>query len=295
MKGYLEENLKEIDEILKFEPDPAFARRARIIFENLNLKRKEKILEIGCGRGFYLRTLKSVWPEIDVTGVDINSKYLEIARGFMKDLRGDLKDDLKESLRVKLRVADATDLPFKNDSFDRIIASEVLEHIPDDEKAIAEMYRVLKPGGIALVTVPNKNYPFCWDPLNWILERVFGWHLPSNIWWLAGIWADHVRLYDEKELKDKVEKKDKKGFKVEKIWQATHYCLPFSHFLLYGIGKNLVEKGILKTFNRFSENKEQSLVNKIILWPVRFIDSSNSDDSGNVSSVNLILKVRKRR
>lgn len=296
MKDYL----KKVNEVLKREPDPAFARRARIIFDNLDLKGNEKLLEIGCGRGFYLKTLKTVWPELKITGVDINQSYLEQAKDFIGNLEEKLKDNLKESLKIELKIADATDLPFKDKTFDRIIATEILEHIPDDQKAISEMYRVLKPGGIVMVTVPNKNYPFLWDPLNWILERVFNWHIPANIWWLAGLWAGHVRLYGEKELRDKMSTfakasadKEKRGFKVEKIWRATHDCFPFSHFLLYGVGKNIVEKGLLKPLNRFSGNGKQSLIGKIFLWPVKKVDSFNRDDSGNIASVNLIIRAFK--
>lgn len=281
MKGYLEEHLKEIDQILKGEPDPAFARRARIIFGNLDLKGKEKVLEIGCGRGFYLKTLKSIWPDLEITGVDLNRKYLKRAKEFIGDLR------------VNLKEANATKLPFADKTFDRIIASEVLEHILEDEKAISEMYRVLKPGGIALITVPNKNYPFCWDPANWVLERVFSWHIPSNIWWLAGIWADHVRLYDEKELRDKMEEKDKTRFKIEKIWHATHYCFPFSHFLLYGIGKNLVEKGLFPEVNRFAGDKKKSSLSRILLWPIKRIDILNNGVDEQKSSMNLVFKAVK--
>jgi ubiquinone/menaquinone biosynthesis C-methylase UbiE len=279
--------LGKIDQILEREPDPAFARRARIIFENFDLEGKEKVLEVGCGRGFYLKTLKTIWPNLDITGIDINQKYLDIARKFLGNSD------------VKLINGDATRLPFKDNSFDRIIATEILEHIPDDKKAIAEMYRVLKPDGIAMVTVPNKNYPFCWDPLNWVLERVFHWHIPSNIWWLAGIWADHVRLYDEEELEDKMSAsakatadKEKIGFKVEKVWRATHYCFPFSHFLFYGVGKNLVEKGFCGSFNRFVNRNNQSFLSKILLWLMREVDELNRD-SDKLTSMNLIVLARK--
>lgn len=270
--------LKKVEQVLDFEPDPSFARRARIIFEDLDLKGKEKVLEVGCGRGFYLKTLKSVWPGLEVTGVDLNQKYLEKAKEFIGELR------------VDLRLADATRLPFEDKTFDRIIASEVLEHIPDDQKAISEMYRVLKPGGIVMVTVPNKNYPFFWDPANWVLERLFNRHLPSNIWWLSGIWADHERLYIEDEL---ITKLKKAGFKIEKNWRATRFCFPFSHFLLYGIGKNLVEKGLLPEMNRFSVKNSGSILKEIMLWPMKKIDSCNKVTSGYRTSVNLTFKLIK--
>lgn len=273
-------SLSKIDEILQREADPAFARRAKIIFENLNLSGREKILEVGCGRGFYLKTLITAWPDLQVTGLDLNEKYLAVAKKFLGNSK------------VKLARGDATKLPFKANSFDRIIATEILEHIPDDEKALEEMYRVLKPGGIAMITVPNKNYPFCWDPLNWIFERLFNWHIPANIWWLAGLWADHVRLYTQEELISKI---TKARFKIEKAWFATHYCLPFSHFLFYGLGKNLVEKGFLKNYNRFDFGSKETFFKKLLLWSVKTVDNLNKDKNKNVSCVNLVFKINREK
>lgn len=267
-----------INGILCREPDPAFGRRARIILENLDLSGKEKILEIGCGRGFYLKTLINLWPNLMITGLDLNEKYLNIARQFVNNQK------------VKLIQGDAISLPFANQSFGRIIATEILEHIPDDQKAISEMYRVLKPGGIAMITVPNKNYPFFWDPLNWLLERIFNCHIPAHIWWLAGLWADHQRLYNKDDLKTKL---TQAGFKIEENWQATHFCFPFAHFLLYGIGKNIVEKGLLKSFNRFKIKPKRSWLNLIFLWPLRKIDQQNEKNQNFSSSVNIILKIIK--
>lgn len=269
----------KIERFLESELDPAFARRARIIFENLDLSGKERILEIGCGRGFYLRTLDQILPPLEITGIDLNERYLQTAKKFI------------DNPKVNLIKADATSLPFKNNTFNRIIASEILEHIPDDEKAISQMYRVLKPGGIAIVTVPNKNYPFFWDPLNWILERVFHCHIPSHIWWLAGIWAGHVRLYDKREIRESFRKE---GFSIKGEWFATHYCFPFSHFLLYGIGKNLVEKGLFKNFNRFEDHStEKSALVKILQWPFRQVDRFNKGKYNFNSNVNIIIKVVK--
>lgn len=275
----MEDYLTKVEEILQFEPDPAFARRAKIIFENLDLDGNEKILEIGCGRGFYLNVLSKACPKFDITGIDLNQDYLSVAKVFVDDNN------------VKLIKADATKLPFKDKSFDRIIATEILEHIPDEAKAISEMYRVLKPDGTVMITVPNKNYPFFWDPANWVFERLLNWHLPSNIWWLAGIWADHVRLYDEREIREKLREE---GFKIGKIWHATHYCFPFSHFLFYGIGKNLVEKGLFKNYNRFVFQENGNLIKKIVLSPIRRIDFKNQRLIDlNYSSVNLIFKITK--
>lgn len=86
---------------------------------------------------------------------------------------------------------DATKLPFADATFDRVITSEVLEHIQDDVSAIAEMVRVLKPGGTFAGTVPT------WFPekINWMLSDEY--HAPKSV-------GGHVRIYTETELKAKL-------------------------------------------------------------------------------------------
>jgi len=86
---------------------------------------------------------------------------------------------------------DATRLSFPDNTFDRVITSEVLEHIQDDVGAIAEMVRVLKPGGTFAGTVPT------WWPekINWMLSDEY--HAPKAV-------GGHVRIYSETELKAKL-------------------------------------------------------------------------------------------
>lgn len=269
--------LDRINKLLSKEPDPAYKRRASIILKNINLLGHSNLLEVGCGRGFYINSISHLFPESNIWGIDLCEKYLSIAAK-------------NKGKNVRLLKSDATDLPFENNYFDIIIASEILEHIPNDIRAISEMYRVLKPDGKIVITIPSKNYPFFWDPINWVLERTFKCHLPSNIWWLSGIWADHVRLYSEKEITKKV---INMGFKIEKEWTSTHYCLPFSHFLFYGIGKNIVERGLLPGFNRFNKKKPVNFIYKVLLWPVYFIDKLNNENEKYKSCVNLVMIFKK--
>jgi SAM-dependent methyltransferase len=77
-------------------------------------------------------------------------------------------------------VGDALSLPFVDGSFDRVIASEVLEHIPADTEAVAELARVLRPGGTLAVTVP-RWYP---ELICWALSDDYH-HVPGG----------HVRIY----------------------------------------------------------------------------------------------------
>lgn len=272
--------VNKIDSILEQEIDPAFARRAKIILENIG--QGKEILDLGCGRGFYLKTCLKLFPKSNIVGIDKNESYLKVAHRLTKGQKN-----------VKVQKADATNLPFKNNSFDRVIASEILEHINDDEKAVSEIYRILKPKGKAIITVPYKDYPFLWDPLNWVLEKIFKIHIPENIWWLAGIWADHKRLYLEKELAAKIKHYN---FRIKQKKLTTHYCLPFSHFLFYGIGKNIVEKGWLKDFNRFEKTKRANSFFKLVKAAIKIPDGLNEKKrliARKHSFVNLVIVVEK--
>ncbi len=83
---------------------------------------------------------------------------------------------------------DATCLPFADGSFDRIIASEVLEHVPDDAAALAELSRVLQPGGLLAATVPAR----CPSRVCWALSDEY--HAPF-------VEGGHVRIYTEATLR----------------------------------------------------------------------------------------------
>ena len=87
--------------------------------------------------------------------------------------------------------ADATALPYADSSFDRIIAAEVLEHIDDDTAAVAELARVLRPGGTIAVTVPARA-----------AERVC-WALSSD-YHAPAVPDGHVRIYSSAELRAKL-------------------------------------------------------------------------------------------
>ena len=265
--------MKKYLKFLRYEFDPAFAERAKLIFNEADKRKPKKILDAGCGRGFYLKVLSSFSFIKEIHGVDINDNYLKIAK------------KININKRVKIKNASLYNLPYQDKYFDLIICSEVLEHLEDDIKAILELKRVLKPEGAIIITVPHKNFPFLWDPFNWLLMKFFHTHINKNIWWLAGIWADHLRLYEEKDIKNKLKKS---GLKIVKFKKIVHWCWPFSHFLLYGIGKNLVEKMNLKSFDRFNfetKNKSLKLFANLFSFPSRFLDKKFPKKS----AVNLFL------
>ena len=117
--------------------------------------------------------------------------------------------------------ADICQLPFESNDFDVILCNHVLEHIPDDQRALKELFRVMKPGGMGIFQIPldiNRKNTFedksITDPKK--RAKIFGQY-------------DHVRIYGM----DYFERLESCGFKVEKVdftktlsdTQITKYCL----------------------------------------------------------------------
>ena len=198
--------------------------------------------------------------------------------------------------RVQVHHASIYDMPYPPECFDAVILSEVLEHIDDDVRGLREAYRVLKPGGVLAVTVPNANYPFLWDPINKVLESLFKRHISHGP--LAGIWANHVRLYTASQLRAAV---TEAGFLVEEERSMTHYCFPFIHNLVYGLGKPLLESRALPKSMQVLADRHDFEASGGRLNPVRLgvalfdkFDRLNAANEGpHRAAVNLAIKGRK--
>ncbi len=237
-----------LDQSLVTVGDMALKRRARNIVLCLELKDGDKVLEVGCGNGYYLSLLNRLGKKITLTGIDNDKLALADAKKFIDDNR------------VRLNFADAAKLPFSTNSFDKILMSEVIEHVQDEKIVLSEVYRVLKPGGIFALTTCNIEYPFLWDPINWILQHLFGTHIEKGFW--AGIWNQHTRLYKKGKIRNLV---GEPGFKVEICKSLTFWCLPFNHYIVNLIAKlfytNKLPSAISKGLNKFKNNKQPLLIN----------------------------------
>ncbi|MGD9957777.1 class I SAM-dependent methyltransferase [Nocardioides sp.] len=100
--------------------------------------RPTDVLEVGCGTGCFAARVQASHPGIRLTAIDQSPRFVELTAG-----RG-----------VEARRADVQDLPFKDDSFDVVAAMWMLYHVPDLDKALSEVRRVLRPGGL-FVAVTN--------------------------------------------------------------------------------------------------------------------------------------------
>ena len=114
------------------------------IFEFLNIKENDLVLEIGCGPGDLTKKLSKEYKK--VIAFDISYVGVKKARK-----RVDM------NCNSEFLVSDATKLPFNAHQFDIVIFSEVLEHIIDQERCIQEIYRVIKPNGYLILTTPNSG------------------------------------------------------------------------------------------------------------------------------------------
>jgi len=227
--------LAKLDRLLTNEADMAFRRRVPILLDYLELRDDGRVLDSGCGMGFYLMVMTELW-DLRPVGLDQDPDRLEYARQL--DVRADLVH------------GDAQRLPFPDASFDAVLMSEVLEHLPDDRAAIAEAARVLRPGGVLAVSVPHAHYPFAWDPINFVWTRIGG--RPIRHGPIVGIWTNHERLYRPDQLAERLRGA---GFEIEALEETTRICVPFSHFLVYGVGKPLIERGLLPERLRTSADR----------------------------------------
>lgn len=144
------------------------------------------MLDLGCGAGRHAFEVYRRGARVVAFDKD-SGELAEVAKMFgAMDLAG----EVPAGASARTVRGDALNLPFLDDSFDKIIAAEVLEHISHDMLAMAELRRVLKPAGRLAVTVPS-----------WLPERIC-WALSTEYHTVPG---GHVRIYTRVELEAKLE------------------------------------------------------------------------------------------
>ena len=152
----------------------------------LGLRDGQRALDLGCGAGRHVHAMY-YHAECHVVGIDLGFEDVKRTReGF--GTCPDMDPDTRR--RFSLSVGNALSLPFPDASFDKIVCSEVLEHIPDYRQAVAEIDRILKPGGTLAISVP-RFFP------EWVC-----WKFSDDYHNEPG---GHVRIFQESELKGAVE------------------------------------------------------------------------------------------
>jgi SAM-dependent methyltransferase len=154
-------------------------------FRRFPLRPGQRVLDLGCGGG---RHAFEVYRRgADVVAFDLDPAELSPVRAMFGAMRE--AGEASGQAGATAISGDAGAMPFGDGTFDRVIAAEVLEHILDDQRAMNELGRVLRPGGLAAITVPS-----------WLPERIC-WGLSTEYHEVPG---GHVRIYTRVELEAKL-------------------------------------------------------------------------------------------
>lgn len=156
-------------------------------YDRLGLRAGERLLDLGCGAGRH--AFEAYRRGAQVVALDYAYDELPEVVSLLGAMR--IEGEGTDSSSGAAVNGDACNLGFADASFDRIVASEIFEHVPDDAAAFAELTRVLRPGGVMAVTVPS------WFPeqICWALSEQY--HAPY-------VEGGHVRIYDEHTLRERM-------------------------------------------------------------------------------------------
>lgn len=201
---------------------PIYLNRWNVVLSTI--KPGKALLNVGCGKGAFNHALSKRFSK--TVGVDINPTDIEIARTLSKT--------------GFFKVMDAGKLQFKQAEFDAVVCSEVLEHVKNPDLVLREISRVLKKGGQLVITVPNKQFPWIFDPINKLLNQ-FGRHLP-----IGAYACGHTWLPTESFIQTLLEKN---GFSVRKTFRLSHHLMGLLELYHMGIWQSLVKENAKNSGN----------------------------------------------
>ncbi len=199
-------------------------------YDRLGAEPGDLVLDMGCGAGRH--AFETVRRGCRIVALDQDLEELVDVRNTFAAMinAGELAADV-EGQPVS---ADALKLPFSDETFDRIICSEVLEHIPNDKGAIDELVRVLRPGGSIAVTVPA-----------WMAEKIC-WRLNDEYHAPKAV-GGHVRIYRKSELRSKI---SRAGLQP-KGWSKAHSLHSPYWWLKCAVGPTNTHNRLVRAYHQF--------------------------------------------
>ncbi len=203
-----------------------------IDFDIFEVEPGEIMLDLGCGTGRH--TLSKKIRDATILSLDINQDSLEEIKYSIGGSIGENNGN-----KINLLRGEALHLPFPNKSIDKVVCSEVLEHIPNEKGCLEEINRVLKPDGELAVSVPTH------------ISEIVIEHLADEY---LGKEGGHIHVFNREELIEKIENR---GFKV---WKTdTGHSLHFFYWILRALFGLEEENNLLpKIYHSFLKNTDGS-------------------------------------
>jgi glycosyltransferase involved in cell wall biosynthesis/ubiquinone/menaquinone biosynthesis C-methylase UbiE len=227
--------------------DTALDSRCHLHNWNIALRRalhevrghRGRTLEAGCGGGRFIRAIVNQTPGLDGHGCDISSEAIALARS------------AKDS--VAYTVSDLLHLPYADAQFDVVFAFDVLEHLYQPDRGIAEAYRVLKPAGVLHALVPCEGQPFT---IYWLLGKL---NIAADV---KHKHSGHIQRFSHRELLSLLADR---GFQVTKTTYSMHPLGQIRDFLTYLAREQWAARWRLGAV---------FAALKAVLWPVAYIESN---------------------
>ena len=185
------------------EPRPGYIQglKLRYALEDLTQVRSGLLVDVGCGGGNMAKAIKRERPELSVEGVDISKSAIEWAR--------------REPEGAEFRLAEPERLPHDDQVASAVTMFDVLEHLDDPSRALREIARVLKPGGLFYLAVPLEDQP-------WTIYRL----VQAGRWWQSKLrHGGHVQAFSDRDIRDLL---DETGFELVRVrWSYHHFFALF--------------------------------------------------------------------
>lgn len=154
-------------------------------FDRLRVGARTRFIDVGAGAGRH--SYEALRRGADVTAFDLDEVELKGVDEMFEAMR--VEGQVPRTGRGAVQAGTILDMPYADASFDVVLASEILEHVPEDEQAISELVRILAPGGTLAVTVPR----FWPEKVCWLLSDEY--HANEG---------GHIRIYKASELDAKL-------------------------------------------------------------------------------------------
>jgi len=206
-----------------------------IDFNLLDLRPGDRVLDLGCGEGRHAIS-SYLSAEVHVIGLDLSLKDIRVAQTrldeFTQDIAAQNQPKTASTRQCQFVIGSGLQLPFADDCFEKVICSEVLEHIPDYQAVLSEIRRVLKPGGIFAVSVPR------WFP-EWVC-----WQFSDAYHEVEG---GHLRIFRSRQIKSAVEQHHMRRY--ARHWaHSLHVPYWWLRCVFWDAGENA---RLVKTYHRF--------------------------------------------